>query len=362
MNPGLSDSKPTFFTESLSFSHSQNSLSINPASAVFHSRCLRSSGWVKDVLSWEVFSFSPLCCASCSLIKIHTLWGNTLGWMKRAYKCFSSIPAIIRPATASGKFSSFSEPHFLIPFKVEMMMSMLMGHGFVWLTGAQIILLQHPLLFPDGLALSETAERTQGPSKVPWNLSFCPFPFCMWPWAWEFWEGRAEEASVWGRSGSGIIAEGGNHWAHQTHFPVHDFHPRYRVRLKILTCTCDMEEGKKISTKHDLGGEASKRWRWMPTISYSDQEPCSSVVETLLGACVCVRMYVHTCARAHVCACMCVHVWGAYVYTCVHVYVCGCISVWVHVWCIWVQELLVWALPFLRQFSRSLRSYRLSLF
>lgn len=59
---------------------------------------------------------------------------------------------------------------------------------------------------------------------------------------------------MWGRSGSGIIAKGGNHWAHQTHFPAHDFHPGYGVRLKILTSTCDMEEGKKISTKHDLEG------------------------------------------------------------------------------------------------------------
>lgn len=147
MNPGLSDSKPMFIPESLCFPHSQNSLSTNPASAIFHSVCLQSSGWVKDGLFWEVFFFSPLWGASCSLIKMHTLWGNTLGWMERADKCFSSIPAVIRPAMISGKFSSFSEPHFLIPFKVEMMMSMLMGHEFVWLTGAQevIILLQTSL-------------------------------------------------------------------------------------------------------------------------------------------------------------------------------------------------------------------------
>lgn len=119
---------------------------------------------------------------------------------------------------------------------------------------------------------------------------------------------------MWGCSRSGIIAEGGNHWVYQTHLPVHDFHPHYRVRLKILTSICDVEEGKKISAKHDLGGEASKRWRWVPTISYSDQEPCSSVVETLLGVCVCV------CARA----CMCVHVWGAYVY--IHVCLCMCVG------------------------------------
>lgn len=194
------------------------------------------------------------------------------------------------------------------------------------------------MLLPDGLALSETAERTQGPSKVPWNLSFCPLPFCVWPWAWKFWEGRAEEASVWGRSWSGITAEGGNHWVYQAHLPVHDFHPHYRVRLKILTSICDMEEGKKISAKHDLGGEASKRWRWVPTISYSDQEPCSSVVETLLGACVCVCMctrvcmYVHACVHvwarvcvhACVCACTCVHVWGVCMY--IHVCLCMCVG------------------------------------
>ena len=52
----------------------------------------------------------------------------------------------------------------------------------------------------------------------------------------------------------------------------------------------------------------------MPAASYSDQELCSSVVETLPSACVCV----------HVCVCACV---GAHVYTCVCVSVCGCISV-----------------------------------
>lgn len=112
------------------------------------------------------------------------------------------------------------------------------------------------------------------------------------------------------------------------------------MRLKILTSICDMEEGKKISAKHDLGGEASKRWRWVPTISYSDQEPCSSVVETLLGACVCVCMCTRVCMYVHAC----VHVW-ARVCACMHVYVharvcmCGvyaCIYMCAYV-CVWVR-------------------------
>lgn len=129
-NAGLSDPKPRFFAEFPSFPPPpvRSSHSTNAALTTSHGRCLQSSTWEKDVLFGEVFCFSPLCRASCSLIRGGPFGGTCMAKWEE-HKNVSSIPATVPPAMISGKCPGFSKPHFPISF-LEIIMSMLAGQEF----------------------------------------------------------------------------------------------------------------------------------------------------------------------------------------------------------------------------------------
>ena len=162
-------------------------------------------------------------------------------------------------------------------------MSMLAGHEFVWFIVAQVVKILSYCL-PGHfwkILLLKRVWRAQSPSKVPGNLSFLSLSLLRGSLGLDVWEGRAEWTSMWD-SGSWIIAKGENHWVHQTHLPVHDSHPHYKVMTQILTCSAYTMEETKMVPKPWLGRGRSFQ-RWMLRLPADT----GLLMEPFLGACMC---------------------------------------------------------------------------
>lgn len=137
--PGCLTLNPFSFLNLYPFPPAKSSHLTNPAFAKSHGGCLQFRVWIKDVPFWEVFSSSSLCCASCSSDQDARTWRGIGMAEWNSTSSSVSVPATIRhdirqvPQPLGASLSS--------SLKVEIIISMLAGHDYVWLTGPQEVVI-----------------------------------------------------------------------------------------------------------------------------------------------------------------------------------------------------------------------------